>query len=201
MRVPRLTAAGGRANIRRLLFASALVLVSMAVREPMVAFGATDRLPTVIVGEKDGVYSVTARFHVADSAAIARAVLTDYEQIPRFMSTIKMSVVRERTADRAIVEQEAVSRLLLFSKRIHLLLEIVEETDTLHFRDRCGTSFSKYQGSWHISEDGGRTEIEYMLTAQPTFDVPEFVLTRVLQRDSARMITQLQREIATRAAR
>lgn len=47
-------------------------------------------------------------------------------------------------------------------------------------------------------EDASRTLVTYELTAQPTFDVPEFLLKRVLKRDAAEMIERLQREIAAR---
>jgi ribosome-associated toxin RatA of RatAB toxin-antitoxin module len=147
-----------------------------------------------------GVYSVTARFRVPDSPAIAHAVLTDYEEIPRFLPDIKISLVRERTGGRVIVEQEAVSHMMLFSKRVHLLLEITEERGMLRFVDRCGTSFERYAGSWRLSAKDGGTEIAYELTAKPAFDVPAFVLGRLLKRDAVQMIDRLAREMAARRA-
>jgi hypothetical protein len=45
------------------------------------------------------------------------------------------------------------------------------------------------------------TEIRYELTADPSFDVPEFILKRVLRRDSRAMIAALQQEMAARAVR
>ena len=59
-----------------------------------------------------------------DRPPVALAVLTDYEQIPRFLPDIKTSVVRERAPGRVVVEQEAVAHMLMFSKRVRLLLEI-----------------------------------------------------------------------------
>lgn len=155
--------------------------------------------PRVTVNEDRGVYSVTARFEVAHTPAVAFAVLTDYEQIPRFMPGIKTSVVRERTAGGAVIEQEAVSRFMMFSRRVHLVLEIAEDDHTLRFRDRCGKSFTRYEGQWLVTSLHGKTAITYELTAQPTFDVPEFILKRLLKRDAVEMIEQLQREIAVRA--
>jgi hypothetical protein len=82
-----------------------LVLVAAAVS----AAGDSESEAQVTVREEAGVYSVTARFHVPQPPAVALAVLTHYEDIPRFMPQIKASVVRERTADHVVVEQEAVS--------------------------------------------------------------------------------------------
>jgi hypothetical protein len=71
----------------------------------------------------------------------------------------------------------------------------------LQFRDRSGRSFARYEGLWRLCEEDGRTEIVYELTAQPSFDVPEFLLKRLLKRDSGQMIESLRREIAARGAR
>ena len=156
--------------------------------------------PAVSVREHAGVYTVTARFDVPEAASVAMAVLTDYDGIPRFMPDVKTSRVRERGEHRVVVEQEAVSRVMMFSKRIHLVLEITEGPGVLAFRDRCGRSFERYEGAWRLTERNGRTEIAYELVARPSFDVPEFILKRLLKRNSTEMIEQLRREIATRAA-
>src|SRR5207248_628807 len=78
--------------------------------------------PNLIVREEKGVYTVIARFVVDQAPSIALAVLTDYPQIPRFMPGVRTSIVRERAEGSAVVEQEAESRLMLFSKRLHLVL-------------------------------------------------------------------------------
>jgi carbon monoxide dehydrogenase subunit G len=165
----------------------------------MQASGVGGQSPTnVTVREQRGVYTVLARFFVDQDPSVVLAVLTDYEQIPRFMPGVRTSIVREQEAGRAVVEQEAVSALMMFSKRVHLVLEIEEQPDTLIFRDRCGRSFLRYEGAWRLSRLDGRTAITYELTAEPSFDVPGFLLRRLLRRDSGEMIERLQHEIAAR---
>lgn len=154
--------------------------------------------PDVTVRETRGVYSVSARFTVPQSPETALAVLTDYERIPSFMPDIRKSVVKEREGNRAVIEQEAVSKLMMFSKRVYLLLEISEEDGSLRFRDRGGRSFVRYEGAWRLTPCGEGTAIVYELTAQPSFDVPEFILKRLLKRDSGEMIERLRRAIAAR---
>jgi ribosome-associated toxin RatA of RatAB toxin-antitoxin module len=151
------------------------------------------------VHEERGVYSVVARFTVEQAPATVLTVLTDYEQIPRFMPGMRTSTVLERTSGHTVVEQEAVSSIMMFSKRVHLILDIDEHADSLVFRDRCGRSFARYEGAWHVSAESGRTAITYELTADPSFDIPGFVIKRLLRRDSVQMIEHLQLEIATRA--
>ena len=181
----------------RLLAAAALVAAAAVLS------GGTARAadpppgpPLITVREDRGVYTVTARFEVPQTASAALAVLTDYEEIPRFMPHVKTSVVRGRFAGGALVEQEAVSRVMMFSKRVHLLLEIREDAGALRFRDASGRSFTRYDGAWELAEQDGRTSITYELTAQPSFEVPEFLLVRLLRRDASQMIERLRAEMA-----
>jgi len=178
------------------LTAAALFLLLQA------ALAVAEQSPaSLTVREEKGVYTVVARFLVDQPPSVALTVLTDYEQIPRFMPDIRTSIVRERTTGRVVVEQEAVSGVMLFSKRVHLVLEIEERPEAVVFRDRCGVSFVRYEGAWRVSLQNGQTAITYELTAEPSFDVPRFMLKRLFRRDSAEMIKRLQREIATRAPR
>jgi ribosome-associated toxin RatA of RatAB toxin-antitoxin module len=186
----RASASGGR-----LLTAAVALFVVLQASYVVAEQTATN----LTVREDHGVYRVVARFLIDQPLSMAMAVLTDYEQIPRFMPEVRTSVIRERAIGRAVVEQEAVSALMMFSKRIHLVLEIEEQADALIFRDRCGRNFVQYEGAWRLSEQDGTTAITYQLTAEPSFDVPGWMLKRLLRRDSIQMIEQLQREIAARA--
>jgi ribosome-associated toxin RatA of RatAB toxin-antitoxin module len=155
--------------------------------------------PDVSVREARGTYTVTARFEVPQTAGVARAVLSDYEHIPRFMPDVRTSIVSERTPGRLLVEQEAVSQFMMFSKTVHLRLEVTEDAETIRFVDRCGKSFVRYEGLWRLTPVAGGTIITYELTASPSFEVPGFILRRLLTRGSNIMIGHLRREIAARA--
>lgn len=164
---------------------------------PAFIAGSAD-VPLVQVREAGGIYTVAARFTVTEMPADVLAVLADYEQIPRFMPGVRTSIVLERSNGRAVVEQEAVSTMMGFSKRMHLILEVQEEPGALLFHDRCGRSFRSYDGAWRVAREGDVTAIEYELSAQPSFDVPRFILKRLLRRDSGDMIVQLRREVTRR---
>jgi ribosome-associated toxin RatA of RatAB toxin-antitoxin module len=153
----------------------------------------------VTVKESGGNYRVAATFTVPHALSFARAALTDYSQIPRFMPEVRTSQVLERETDRAVVEQEAVAKFMMFSKRVHLVLDIHDQGTAIRFKDRCGKSFARYEGLWRLTEQDGRTHITYELVAKPSFDVPEFLLKRLLTRDARQMIERLKTEIAGRA--
>ena len=187
---------GGPTQARR-LFATAVAIVALTCG----VAAANEPEPQVSVRKARGTYSVTARFETPQSAAAALEVLSDYEQIPRFMPEVQSSVVVDRSGGRTLVQQEAISRFMMFSKKVHLLLEVTQEPGAIRFVDRCGKSFISYEGAWRAVTENGRTTVSYELTAKPGFDVPEFILKRLLKRDSAQMIERLQREIGARAAR
>jgi hypothetical protein len=176
--------------------ASAAAIISFG------GLGASDGTqPDVTVREEGGVYSVRARFDVPQPIEIVKAVLTDYEAIPRFLPQIKRSTVLSRTPGHAMVEQEADSQFMMFSKRIHLVLDITESPETIAFRDRANISFEeRYHGLWCLHELETGTQVDYDLVADPSFDVPSFVLKRLLKRDSTQTIENLEREMAARAS-
>jgi ribosome-associated toxin RatA of RatAB toxin-antitoxin module len=192
-RVRYAAAAAGRLYARRLLLFTAIYIATAGVSaDPVV----DDR---VDVREAGGVYKVSAAFAVSESADTVVAVLTDYERIPRFMPDVQISRVLERTTSGAVVEQEAVSRFMMFSKRVHLVLEVREAAGLIRFRDRSGSSFESYEGSWSISQHDSLTAIDYQLSARPSFEVPGFVLKRLFKRDAAQLIDRLKAEITARA--
>jgi hypothetical protein len=174
-----------------------LLLIAMSVTATAAA---QTPPPVVTVHETAGAYSVEARFEVAAPVAVVRDVLTDYAGIPRFMPDIRTSIVRHREGSVVTVEQEAHSKFLMFSKTIHLLLQVQEGPQVLTFRDVCGASFKRYEGSWTLVGSEGGTTVAYSLTADPAFKVPASVLRRLLERNARQTIDHLRAEAGLRAA-
>jgi carbon monoxide dehydrogenase subunit G len=179
----------------RLFIASAaLVLGALA------AGAAAAEQPAMSVQERDGTYTVAARFHVPQLPEVVREVLTDYPSIPRFMPGVRTSKVLERDGGHARVEQEAVSKFMMFSKRVHLLLHVEEGAEAIRFRDTGNRSFVHYEGAWTITRQGIQTVVAYELIARPAFSVPSLILRKLLDRDARLMIERLRGEIQARAA-
>jgi hypothetical protein len=192
---------GGRASARQLLAAAAVTVCISLPGAHLAATSGHESSANVSVLEESGAYRVAASFEVQQGADVVLAVLSDYEQIPRFMPDVRTSVIRERAPGRLVVEQEAVSQFLMFSKNVHLVLEVIESRDGIRFVDRCGRSFTHYEGAWRVAQKDDGTTVTYDLIARPVFDVPGFILKRLLKRDSAEMISRLRQEIAARATR
>ncbi len=195
-RIDNVAPTGGRPGARR-CFAWMTLLILGAV----VPAAAQAPAPSASVREERGLYAVSAEFSVAGSPELALATLSDYDNIPRFMPAVKRSRIVERSDEHVVVEQEAVASFMMFSRRIHLVLDVKQQPGMIHFTDRCGRSFERYEGTWTVAERAGITVIVYRLTAKPAFDVPSFLLKRLLKRDAVEMIEHLQKEIADRSLR
>ncbi len=172
-------------------------LLAMTITAPAAA---QQPPPAVTVHESGSAYVVEARFDIAAPAAIVRQVLTDYAGIPRFMPDVRTSIVRSRAGNRVVVEQEAESKFLLFSRTVHLMLDVQEDAHVLTFRDLCGRSFTTYHGSWTLSGDGPVTTVVYRLSADPSFKVPGSVIKRLLDRNARQTIDHLRAEAVLRAS-
>ncbi len=192
---------GRRASAVRFLVAAAAIACVALPGARAAAAADPAPSPEVAVRESRGTYSVTARFVVPESPDLVLAVLADYERIPQFMPDVRTSAVVERAPGLIVVEQEAISKFMMVSKRVHLVLEVREAGNALRFVDRCGKSFKAYSGEWHVEPQGSGTLVTYELTAAPAFDVPEFILKRLLKRDSGVMINRLRAEFPARAGR
>jgi ribosome-associated toxin RatA of RatAB toxin-antitoxin module len=192
--------AGGRHGARRRL--AVWVLTALACL-PSVAWAASNNEGdhNVAVSEDEGVYTISARFLVSSSPSIVLAVLTDYDGIPRFLPNVRTSRLIERKDRHALVEQEAVVKLMFFSTRIHLLLGIDEEPLAIRFVDRSGKSFARYEGAWTLAERNGQVEITYALTAKPSFEAPGFLIRRLMRRDASDQIQRLREEMEVRSKR
>ena len=62
----------------------------------------------------------------------------------------------------------------MFSKRLHLVLDILEDDASIAFQDICGRSFTIYTGSWQVRSLATGSTVVYALSAKPSFDVPPF---------------------------
>jgi ribosome-associated toxin RatA of RatAB toxin-antitoxin module len=194
--------AGGHRSARRLVVLVLVLVLVILTGLPVGAAApdANDDQPDIMVREEQGVYTISARFTVPSSPAIVVSVLTDYDDIPRFLPNVRTSRLLERTDNRVLVEQEAIVKMLFFSTRIHLLLGIEEAPLAIRFVDRSGKSFVRYEGAWTLVEaDEDRVAITYELTAKPSFDAPGFLIRRLMQRDASDQIRRLRAEMAARS--
>jgi len=152
---------------------------------------------TVSVTSASGGYRVEGSFRVDAPATVVWAVLTDYDRVSSFVSSMRSSTAR-RESGRLLVTQEAVGRAGPFSRTMRVVLEVTEDApERISFRDVCGGSFHSYAGSWTIARDGDGLRITYALDARPRSSPPLFARS-IMASNARQLLEQVRTEILRR---
>jgi ribosome-associated toxin RatA of RatAB toxin-antitoxin module len=150
----------------------------------------------VSVDNDHGAQTVDAQFEVAASRDVAWQVLTDYDNLPKFISSLVESKVLDRKGNCVLVEQEALGKAFLFKKRLHTTLHIIEFSNYIEFYDVSGKDFIWYIGHWEIVQNGNSTIVKYHLQSKSKFSVP--FSRHVMQKNIAKLLNEVEKEILRR---
>jgi hypothetical protein len=192
----------GNRNMRRqskvltYLVLAWLPAAAAAASERRVPADSRSPVAVSIADSAGGVVRLVGRFTTPASAAVAWGVLTDYDHIQDFVSSMRSSRVKCRGNGYLLVEQESTGRALFVTRTLHLLLEVREEPRrSIAFEDVSRTSFERYQGSWSLAEvPGGGVEVTYRLTVKGGSMAPGFVMRGA----SRKMVAELLDQVRTR---
>ena len=164
--------------------------------------GADNPIDVDVERGADKAYTVDAAFDVNVPASILWQVLTDYEGIGRFVSSIRASTIKQRQPGRVLVEQHGVGRAWIISLPMHVVLDVREHDErVLAFRDVCGKSFSVYEGSWELSAIEGGTRVTYRLKADPNGRQPAMLAKSAIKGSVRKLLDEVRQEMIARAAR
>ncbi len=123
-------------------------------------------------------YVITANFVVKSTTDVVWTVLTDYDNISSFVSSISLSRVKERKKDSLYIEQSGANKILpFFSIKVHLLLKVVEDrfNGKIYFEDMLNKDFKSYNGVWELQNNSSETLVTYYLKLQPKMFLPDFI--------------------------
>ena len=187
-------------NTRRPLHHLALLVVFSILSAPVL--GANTPVNVDVESGADDAYVVEASFDVDVPASIAWEVLTDYEGIGRFVSSIRHSAIKKREDGRVLLEQHGVGRAWIVSLPMHVVLDVREQDQrVLTFRDVCGKSFATYEGMWELSTLGSGTRVTYRLKAEPNGRQPAILARSAIRGSVRKLLDEVRQEIRARAAR
>ena len=123
--------------------------------------------PRISVTSSEGTYCVKGSFHVDAPLGVAWDVLTDYDNLATFVSSMRSSTSSRGASGRLIVIQEAVGRLGPFKRAMNVVLDVTEEKPArIAFQDVSGGSFHSYEGAWTLEPAGGGVLVTYGLEAR-----------------------------------
>ena len=164
--------------------------------------GATRAISVDVENAARKTYVVDAAFDVNAPATVAWEVLTDYEGIGRFVSSIRHSTIKKRESGRVLLEQHGVGRAWIVSLPMHVVLDVREESQRiLIFRDVCGKSFSTYAGAWELIAIEGGTHVSYRLKADPNGRQSAVLARSAIRGGVKKLLNEVRNEILARAAR
>ena len=153
----------------------------------------------IAIAERNDTYTVRAEFFARAPEDTVRKVLCDYENMPKFVTSVSESKIRERKDGHLVLEQKGKEcALFLFSKEIHVLLAVTEEPNRISFEDHLKKDFESYAGSWEFSQTSGGTRSTYSLTAKPHFFVPVFLAKGCFRNEGKRLCEEILAEIQRR---
>lgn len=149
-----------------------------------------------------GVRRLAAQLRVNLSPAWLWAVLTDYDQLHRFIPNLASSRQLWRQGDRVAVEQVGTQQFcgLRFSARVELELCEDPGQGTLSFRMREG-DFRCFEGAWRVGTDATSSWLLYDLTVQGKPGMPIGLIEQRLQQDLANNLRGVKLEAQRRAER
>jgi ribosome-associated toxin RatA of RatAB toxin-antitoxin module len=128
------------------------------------------------------------------------SVLTDYDQLHRFIPNLASSRQLWRRGNRVALEQVGSQQFcgLRFSARVQLELSEEPEQGRLAFRMLEG-DFRCFQGVWQVGIDGTSTWLLYDLTVQGKPGMPIGLIEQRLKEDLASNLRGVQQEAQRRA--
>lgn len=146
-----------------------------------------------------GRYHIHGRFEVGASTAIAREVITDYDGIGRFVSSIRSSRVLKRDSRGVLIRQVGTARFLFFSRSVTLTLRVTETPQSVFFKQVGKSPFKLYEGVWAVKGARCDSQVTYELTAQPGGSLGlRAVAGAALKRNVRRLLDDVRREIERR---
>ena len=128
------------------------------------------------------------------------AVLTDYDQLSRFIPNLQVSRLLWRRANVVGLEQEGAQTFMGLRFKAKVQLELTEHLaeHRLSFVMTKG-DFRRFEGAWQIGQDTAGTTLLYELTVQGCVGMPIGLIEQRLQEDLAANLRAVQREASRRA--
>ena len=133
---------------------------------------------------------------------LAWSVLTDYEQYPRFVSSLRESRIIARTADGLVVDHKGEFAFLFFSRRIELRLLVNEYPRQSVVAHSMGGDFTEFASRYALQPLGVKgVRLVYLARFIPGFSLPPFIGMAAVEYVMRRDFSQLAGEIMRRGTR
>ena len=139
------------------------------------------------------------RFFVTAPLEVIWEVLTDYDAIHGFVASLEHSRVKEQHDGFLLIEQEANGRFFIFTRKIYILLEVIEEPPLkIWMKEVSKKDFDLYEASWEIEQADSGLNVIYSLNSKPSFWVPSFIVKSRMRKNISASLKEIRSEIIKR---
>ena len=151
------------------------------------------------LADKDTVREFDSVLPIESSIESVWEVLTDYDNIEKFQPGIEESGLRPLLPDGAKqLEQTMVQRFLIFKKRLHLVLRIVEKPPHRIEFSIIEGDFKTYDGAWVIDPNNGEPRLRLVIRIEPDFSTPGPVLDYLVRSSGEKSLLSVLKEAERR---
>jgi len=151
--------------------------------------------------ERDGnIIRVEAKLQVDAHHHIAWEVLTDYNNLSRFVPGMQVSRIVSSPGETLLLKQIGQSGFLMFTFPVEVVVQITETPlEAIRFLAVSGNLKSQ-SGEWRIKQQDDRTLVAYQSSIVPGFWVPPMIGTTVIGQDVSNKMVGIAEEMQRRAA-
>lgn len=154
--------------------------------------------PVVSVTRSGEAYQVNVRMDVVGSRALVWRVLTDYENLQRFVPGMQSSRIVSGPGEPLLLEQKGESGVLFFKLTTTTVSRIFETPESEIRFDLVSGNLKRMQGSWTLTPHDHAVGVGYRAELVPEFAVPPLIGPAVMVQNVKAMVEGVAREIERR---
>ena len=143
----------------------------------------------------DGVTGIKSSLYINAPPVTVWKVLTDYNNIKRYIPRMVESDLVESKGDLKVVALTGEFRVFLFKKTIRVSVNMHETFPSRIDYEKISGDFDIYRGSWILQQYSSKgTLLTYESELKPSFIAPDFILQGILKNDLVNGLTALKTE-------
>lgn len=154
--------------------------------------------PVVSVTRLAEAYQVNVRMDVVASRTLVWRVLTDYENLQRFVPGMQSSRIVSGRGEPMLLEQKGESGVLFFKLTTTTVSRIFETPESEIRFDLVSGNLKRMQGSWTLTPHDHAISVGYRAELVPEFAVPPLIGPAVMAKNVKAMVEGVAREIERR---
>ena len=165
---------------------------------PLLLSTAASARPEVAIERQGDAYSVSVQVDVGSARDLVWQVLTDYDNLQRFVPGMRSSRIVSAAGQPLLLEQKGESGLLFLRVSTELTSRIIEvPKNEIRFEQVKG-NLKRMAGSWKLEPHDHSTRISYRAEVEPEFALPPLIGPAVMAQNIRVMIEGVVREIERR---